>query len=125
MRVDDCSSVGKRTRFDNNLHNVAFGGRARTTEKKELHQTRRETMGASPRGQHARFRAILAKEDVNSKTARAGLLTPLRTAIGAAETGRDACHWMRQGRVSRLLRLYADSSSNSSKERIHGPEREN
>ncbi|WP_018406173.1 hypothetical protein [Methylocystis rosea] len=34
MRVDDDSSVGKRTRFDNNLHNVAFGGRARTTGKK-------------------------------------------------------------------------------------------
>ena len=54
-------------------------------------------MGASPRGQHARFRAILAKLDVNSEAARAGLLTPLRTAIGAAETGRDANCWSAAG----------------------------
>jgi hypothetical protein len=34
MRVDDDSSVGKRTRFDNNLHNVALAAAPKRPQSK-------------------------------------------------------------------------------------------
>ncbi len=56
----------------------------------------------------------------------AWVLTPLRTAIGRGETGRDANHWMRQGGLWRLLRSHEGFLVKIAvKTLIHKPEREN